>query len=182
MAWYFQTSPHDTHDWDSAQTPILIDGDDQRQAAQAGVDRRAQRLLLHRRSRHRRAHRHDASTATTTNWAKGIRQNGAPEPDPEKEATIPGSLVSPVEGGVDQLAAAGLFARHRPVLRAGEQRLQHALSDRSRSARIDGARRQAGASASGSAATLSTAIDYQDRQDGVAARSGRAAAAAAPAC
>ena len=26
MAWYFQTSPHDMHDWDSAQTPILIDG------------------------------------------------------------------------------------------------------------------------------------------------------------
>ena len=47
MAWYFQTSPHDTHDWDSAQTPILIDGDDQRQAAQARVDRGAQRLLLH---------------------------------------------------------------------------------------------------------------------------------------
>ncbi|HMF96056.1 MAG TPA: PQQ-binding-like beta-propeller repeat protein, partial [Vicinamibacterales bacterium] len=27
MAWYYQTSPHDTHDWDSAQTPVLIDGD-----------------------------------------------------------------------------------------------------------------------------------------------------------
>ena len=26
MAWYFQTSPHDTHDWDSTQTPVLIDG------------------------------------------------------------------------------------------------------------------------------------------------------------
>ena len=26
MAWHFQTSAHDTHDWDSAQTPILIDG------------------------------------------------------------------------------------------------------------------------------------------------------------
>ena len=25
MAWYFQTSPHDMHDWDSAQTPILFD-------------------------------------------------------------------------------------------------------------------------------------------------------------
>jgi alcohol dehydrogenase (cytochrome c) len=25
MAWYFQTSPHDTHDWDSTQTPILAD-------------------------------------------------------------------------------------------------------------------------------------------------------------
>src|SRR4029078_1179750 len=26
MAWYYQTSPHDTHDWDSAQTPVLVDG------------------------------------------------------------------------------------------------------------------------------------------------------------
>ncbi len=25
MAWYFQTSPHDTHDWDSTQTPIIAD-------------------------------------------------------------------------------------------------------------------------------------------------------------
>src|SRR6476620_9899461 len=26
MAWYYQTSPRDMHDWDSTQTPILIDG------------------------------------------------------------------------------------------------------------------------------------------------------------
>ena len=25
MAWYYQTSPHDTHDWDSTQTPVLVD-------------------------------------------------------------------------------------------------------------------------------------------------------------
>src|SRR5207342_837699 len=25
MEWYYQTSPHDTHDWDSAQTPVLVD-------------------------------------------------------------------------------------------------------------------------------------------------------------
>ena len=25
MAWHFQTSPHDMHDWDSAQTPVLFD-------------------------------------------------------------------------------------------------------------------------------------------------------------
>jgi PQQ enzyme repeat len=25
MAWYFQPSPHDTHDWDATQTPVLID-------------------------------------------------------------------------------------------------------------------------------------------------------------
>ena len=27
MAWYYQTSPHDTHDWDSTQTPVLVDGE-----------------------------------------------------------------------------------------------------------------------------------------------------------
>src|ERR1044072_3070159 len=26
IVWHYQTSPHDTHDWDSAQTPVLIDG------------------------------------------------------------------------------------------------------------------------------------------------------------
>jgi alcohol dehydrogenase (cytochrome c) len=25
MAWYYQTAPHDMHDWDSAQTPLLAD-------------------------------------------------------------------------------------------------------------------------------------------------------------
>jgi alcohol dehydrogenase (cytochrome c) len=25
MAWYYQTAPHDMHDWDSAQTPVLVD-------------------------------------------------------------------------------------------------------------------------------------------------------------
>ena len=27
MVWYFQVSPHDTHDWDAVQTPVLIDGE-----------------------------------------------------------------------------------------------------------------------------------------------------------
>ena len=35
-----------------------------------------------------------------TNWVKGETEKGNPIPDPAKEATIPGSLVSPVEGGV----------------------------------------------------------------------------------
>ncbi|MGB8846872.1 MAG: PQQ-binding-like beta-propeller repeat protein, partial [Terracidiphilus sp.] len=36
MAWYFQASPHDTHDWDAAETPVLIDGQ---------IDGRPRRLL-----------------------------------------------------------------------------------------------------------------------------------------
>jgi alcohol dehydrogenase (cytochrome c) len=99
MAWYYQTSPHDTHDWDSAQTPILIDGTiDGRPrklvstAARNGyfftLDRVTGKLLVSGRY------------GAQTNWAKGMRPNGAPDPDAGKEATIPGSLVSPVEGGV----------------------------------------------------------------------------------
>ena len=63
MAWYFQTSPHDMHDWDSAQTPILIDGVVNGPPPQAGLDRGAQRLLLHARPRHGRARRDEQGTA-----------------------------------------------------------------------------------------------------------------------
>jgi len=36
MAWYFQASAHDTHDWDSTQVPVLIDGE---------IDGRPRKLL-----------------------------------------------------------------------------------------------------------------------------------------
>jgi alcohol dehydrogenase (cytochrome c) len=99
MAWYYQTSIHDTHDWDSAQTPILIDGT---------VDGKPRKLVA-TASRNGYYFTIDRVTGepvvtekfgTTMNWVKGERPNGAPEPDPAKEATVPGSLVSPVEGGV----------------------------------------------------------------------------------
>jgi alcohol dehydrogenase (cytochrome c) len=99
MKWYFQTSPHDTHDWDSAQTPILFD---------AMVNGRSRKLVstaarngyFFTVDRVTGEHIVTVKYGETTNWAKGIRENGSPDPNPEKEATIPGSLVSPVEGGV----------------------------------------------------------------------------------
>jgi alcohol dehydrogenase (cytochrome c) len=99
MAWYYQTSPHDTHDWDSAQTPVLIDG----------VINGRPRKLVSTASRNGYFFTLDRLTGepvvsgkfgTTTNWSTGLRKNGAPEPDPQKEAIVPGSLVSPEEGGV----------------------------------------------------------------------------------
>ena len=99
MAWYFQTSPHDTHDWDSAQTPILIDG----------VIDGAPRKLVSTAARNGYFFTVDRVTGehvvtqrygATANWASHIRPTGEPQPAPAKEATIPGSLVSPVEGGV----------------------------------------------------------------------------------
>ena len=53
LEWGFQASPHDTHDWDAAEVPVLVDADfrgAQREAAAAGV---AERLLLRARSHHR---------------------------------------------------------------------------------------------------------------------------------
>jgi len=99
MAWYFQTSPHDTHDWDSSQTPILIDG---------VINGRARKLVstasrngyFFTLDRVTGEHIVTAKYGSTANWDKGVRPNGAPEPDPAKEATIPGSLVSPIESGV----------------------------------------------------------------------------------
>jgi alcohol dehydrogenase (cytochrome c) len=99
MAWYFQTSVHDTHDWDSTETPILIDG----------VINGRQRKLVSTAQRNGYFYTLDRVTGEsvvtakyglTTNWAKSTRSNGVVDPDPLKEATIPGSLVSPVESGV----------------------------------------------------------------------------------
>ena len=117
MAWYFQTSAHDTHDWDSAQTPILIDG----------VINGKPRRLVSTASRNGYFYTVDRMTGehvvtskfgTASNWASGLRPTGVVEPNPEKEATIPGSLVSPVEGGVTNWPPAayspdtGLFYVH----------------------------------------------------------------------
>ena len=99
MAWYYQTSPHDTHDWDSAQTPILIDG------VIDGVPRKlvstaARNGYFFTLDRVTGQHLVTSRYGETSNWASHIRENGAPNPDPRKEAIIPGALVSPVEGGV----------------------------------------------------------------------------------
>ena len=50
MAWYFQVSPHDTHDWDATQTPVLIDAvvNGQRRKLLAQASRNGMFFLLDR--------------------------------------------------------------------------------------------------------------------------------------
>jgi alcohol dehydrogenase (cytochrome c) len=99
VAWYFQTSAHDTHDWDSAQTPVLID---------AVVNGRPRKLVstaarngyFYTVDRVTGEHLVTSQYGSHTNWASHVRSTGVVEPNPGKEATIPGALVSPVEGGV----------------------------------------------------------------------------------
>jgi alcohol dehydrogenase (cytochrome c) len=98
MAWAFQTSPHDMHDWDSAQTPILIDavidGKPRKLVATAArngvfftVDRLTGKALVSK------------TYGTDTNWVKSIDKNGSVRRDPGKDPTVPGSLASPNSGG-----------------------------------------------------------------------------------
>jgi alcohol dehydrogenase (cytochrome c) len=99
MAWYYQNSPHDTHDWDSAETPVLADGEFDgkprklvMQAARNGyffvLDRVTGEHLL------------TSKFGASANWSKPLNAKGQPYPDPEKDATVPGSLVSPSNGGI----------------------------------------------------------------------------------
>jgi len=93
MAWYYQTSPHDTHDWDSAQTPVLIDGEFNGrprklvvQAARNGYFFTLDRLTGE--------HLMTGKFGEAVNWAKGVNAKGQPVRDPSKDFHAGGSLVS----------------------------------------------------------------------------------------
>ena len=97
MVWYFQASPHDTHDWDAAQTPVLIDG------TVAGRPRK----LLAQASRNGHFFVLDRATGKSivstefvkTNWSLGYDERGQPIPNPAKMPQIDGALVSPNQSG-----------------------------------------------------------------------------------
>jgi acido-empty-quinoprotein group A len=98
MAWHYQVTPHDTHDWDAAQTPILIDGDfngrPRKMLAQAS--RNGHFFLLDRVTGE---HLLTSKFVDSLNWTKGINAKGQPAHDPAKDASVPGTLVSPDTNG-----------------------------------------------------------------------------------
>lgn len=98
MAWYFQASPHDTHDWDSAQTPVLIDGeiDGKPHKLVAQANRNGYYFLLDRETGKNIV---SEPFLETMNWSKGVDKNGSPIYDPAKEPSVAGTLVSPPAGG-----------------------------------------------------------------------------------
>ncbi|MGC2659709.1 MAG: PQQ-binding-like beta-propeller repeat protein, partial [Bryobacteraceae bacterium] len=98
MAWYYQVSPHDTHDWDATQTPVLIDGefDGKPRKLLAQASRNGYYFLLDRTNGE---HLVTRPYIDTLNWSKGLNATGQPIPNPNKEAKVPGVLVSPATGG-----------------------------------------------------------------------------------
>jgi alcohol dehydrogenase (cytochrome c) len=97
FVWGFQASPHDTHDWDNVETPVLfervIDGQPRKllaQASRAGyffvLDRTSGKALV-------------SKGFVGVNWSKGVDAAGVPIPDPAKEPKVDGSLVDIPGGG-----------------------------------------------------------------------------------
>ena len=93
MAWYYQTLPHDTHDWDSAQTPILVDG---------LFNGKPRKLVLQAtRSGHffvldRLTGEHLLTTRFTPwdKWIRRINERGQPVRDPSRDVTVGGTILS----------------------------------------------------------------------------------------
>ena len=54
LKWHYQFTPHDTHDWDSTQNPVLVDTDVSRTAAQGAGLAEPQRVLLSDRPHQRK--------------------------------------------------------------------------------------------------------------------------------
>jgi alcohol dehydrogenase (cytochrome c) len=97
FVWGFQGSPHDTHDWDNVETPVLfdavIDGRPRKLLAQANragyffvLDRTNGKALV-------------SKGFVGVNWSKGVDAKGQPIPDPAKEPKVDGSLVNTPGGG-----------------------------------------------------------------------------------
>ena len=97
LVWGFQASPHDTHDWDAAEVPVLVDAD-------FGGARRKLLLQASRNGYYFVLDRTNGKNLLTTtfaaaNWAKGVDAEGRPIPLEDKEPARDGRLVAPDESG-----------------------------------------------------------------------------------
>lgn len=97
LAWYYQVSPHDTHDYDGMQTPVIFDaqinGQTRKLVAQAS--RNGFFFLLDRTNG---KHILTAPYGNAT-WAKRLNAQGQPIPDTDKDPKTDGALAAPSAGG-----------------------------------------------------------------------------------
>ncbi len=97
LVWWFQASPHDTHDWDNVEEPVLFDGtiDGKPRKLLAQAARNGYFFVLDRTN--------GKSVVSTpyvnVNWSKGVDAHGQPIPNPDKEPKTDGALVMPASGG-----------------------------------------------------------------------------------
>jgi alcohol dehydrogenase (cytochrome c) len=93
MKWFFQYTPHDTHDWDANQIPVLVDGEfeGQQRKLLALANRNAFYYLLDRETgEYLLGEEYSFQT-----WSEGIDDNGRPITIPNTEPMREGNLVWP---------------------------------------------------------------------------------------
>ncbi len=97
MAWYFQFTPHDVHDWDAIQIPVLADIDFDGEPRQAmlwanrngfyyTLDRATGEFLL-------------GKPFALQTWAEGLDSTGRPIRVPGMFPSADGTVVAPTAGG-----------------------------------------------------------------------------------
>lgn len=97
LVWYFQPSPHDTHDWDAVETPVLFDADFHGKPRKllAQASRNGYFFLLDRITGEHLL----TAPFVPVDWASGLDTRGEPIPNPAKEPTPDGSLVAASDEG-----------------------------------------------------------------------------------
>ncbi|HTL00899.1 MAG TPA: PQQ-binding-like beta-propeller repeat protein [Vicinamibacterales bacterium] len=98
LKWYYQFTPHDTHDWDAVQPMLLVD-----EVWQG----RPRKLLMHG-DRNGMFYVLDRATgefllgdnlSTKVTWLKGFTKEGKPIVDPASIASLEGAAACPAGGG-----------------------------------------------------------------------------------
>ena len=100
LRWHFQYTPHDTHDWDANQTPVLVDTTfgGRRRKLLVTANRNAFYYVLDRETGE---YLHSTPFAKQT-WAEGIDAKGRPILIPGREPSDSGTLVWPsLQGGTN---------------------------------------------------------------------------------
>jgi len=98
LKWYFQFTPHDVHDWDAAEIPVLVDalyeGHPRKLLVQANrngfyyvLDRTTGKFL------------HGSPFVKLLNWADGLTPDGRPVRVRGVEPTLQGNKVCPATSG-----------------------------------------------------------------------------------
>ena len=128
MKWYFQFTPHDVHDWDANEVPVLLDLE---------MDGKPRKLLVQSNrngfyyvlDRETGEFLHANAVARVT-WASGIDANGRPmvlpntAPTPGRQPAVPGN------GRRVQLDGAFLQSRRRSAIRGGSRGVHRLLQQR----------------------------------------------------
>ena len=103
LAWHFQASPHDTHDWDNVETPVLFDGEfnGQKRKMLAQAARNGYFFVLDRVTGKNLV----SAPFAGSNWSTGVDSHGEPIPAVGKEPKTDGALLNtPVSGGTNWFA------------------------------------------------------------------------------